>query len=579
MTRSCSPSRDNDLEKDVSLRLSPPPSLQSTTPQLLPDSQDLSALQLTDSSTSLPPDLVQHACSLGLPVDSRPELLPRAAKYLSTFTAALSARGPAPRRPGRPARPTTMAHPLLALQITAQDLNLDFPTTAAIRRSTLPVRAYQTTLDLFRTTLGLRTPEGPSIQTLSVRYGCPMAIDAQVKDLKDTFLPRWYASLPPIPRQAAQAASREKQGRAGGKDEMDSPSLACFICICRVQKVNERKEDQYSPFFHTDPSLLTYPIQIKIPLMEVLHMATEPLPVMRRWIKLVEEQCPEELSALAAQTQPEPGSRKRGRPPKAAKEGLQEFSSSGSSQMNGAELPPAKRGPGRPRKVTSLTQEANVVLPVKRGPGRPRKVPLGEVNDVASPVKRGPGRPRKVPLEGTGDLASPIKRGPGRPRKARPEEEEEEVVVMKERIGLENSEEGLKEDGRTVHFDPDSPFVSKEDTAGSTEAEVPKKRGRGRPRKSEVGSSVSSTPKSQRASFMEKLRSVVAAQDDTEIASSDLNMTIALAPPVDGLNPMVGMMNQCGSFPIISPFLLPCIIHASLGPISFLEKDGQVSPI
>ncbi|RKP14194.1 hypothetical protein BJ684DRAFT_15466 [Piptocephalis cylindrospora] len=477
MTRSPSPPEERTVEKDSSYRPSPSPSTLLTTPQLLPESQDLSTPNIAEAFASLPPDLVQHARSMGLPIDGYPELLPRAAKYLSTFTAALSARGPAPRRPGRPARPATIAYPLLALQVTAQDLGLNFPITSAVRRSTLPVRSYQTSLDLFRTTLNLRTPEGPSIQTLSIRYGCPMGMDAQVKALKDAFLPRW---------QAAQAASREKQSRPGCQDAMDSPSLACFICICRAQKV-------------------------KLPMMEVLRMATESLPVMRRWIKLVEDQCPQELSTLASQAKAgeypsKDGSvpRKRGRPPKVRTEGMDSdpFRKTTGPISSTGEEPPRKRGPGRPRKI--IAAENNDAPPVKRGPGRPRKIKVADTNGADALAKEAPGKAMGTEVE--------KKNG-------------------------ENIEDKVQETERIVRFDPDSPFVSKDDM-GFTEAEIPKKRGRGRPKKSEGVNSVPGTPKTQRVSFMEKLRLVVAAQDDTGSAP-DLSMSIALAPPMDGLNPMV----------------------------------------
>jgi len=72
---------------------------------------------------------------------------------------------------------------------------------------------------------------------------------------------------------------------------------------------------------------------------------------------------------------------------------------------------PAKRGPGRPRKVApAAAAPAGAAAPaapaVKRGPGRPRKVAAAAPAAMAAeaPAKRGPGRPPK--------------RGPGRPPKA-----------------------------------------------------------------------------------------------------------------------------------------------------------------
>ena len=51
--------------------------------------------------------------------------------------------------------------------------------------------------------------------------------------------------------------------------------------------------------------------------------------------------------------------------------------------------------------------------PAKRGPGRPRKVRAEEVEVEAAPppAKRGPGRPRKVPVEGAGSIANGIMNG------------------------------------------------------------------------------------------------------------------------------------------------------------------------
>ena len=95
---------------------------------------------------------------------------------------------------------------------------------------------------------------------------------------------------------------------------------------------------------------------------------------------------------------------------------------------------PARRGPGRPRKILTTpaaavaAPAADASAPVKRGPGRPRKIlttPAAAVAapaaDGAAPIKRGPGRPRKNPLPVAAAApavgAAPIKRGPGRPRK------------------------------------------------------------------------------------------------------------------------------------------------------------------
>lgn len=71
--------------------------------------------------------------------------------------------------------------------------------------------------------------------------------------------------------------------------------------------------------------------------------------------------------------------------------------------------PKTKRGPGRPRKDTTVAAAATPVTPVKRGPGRPRKVvavatATGDSADTTP--KRRVGRPRKSPVAVTADVTS-----------------------------------------------------------------------------------------------------------------------------------------------------------------------------
>lgn len=78
----------------------------------------------------------------------------------------------------------------------------------------------------------------------------------------------------------------------------------------------------------------------------------------------------------------------------------------------------AKRGPGRPKKIT--VESSDSPEQPKRGRGRPRKDPSAT---PVEKVKRGPGRPRK---EKQPEPAT-AKRGPGRPRK-------EEVVAIPDNV-------------------------------------------------------------------------------------------------------------------------------------------------
>eukprot|EP00798_Chlamydomonas_sp_ICE-L_P010005 gene10005-7889_t len=124
---------------------------------------------------------------------------------------------------------------------------------------------------------------------------------------------------------------------------------------------------------------------------------------------------------------------------------------------------PAKRGPGRPRKVVALVEGSEgglgAAAPAKRGPGRPRKVVADSDGAVApktagvrvnpsvkvakaainaatgAPVKRGPApktagvrlkpavKMAKAAINAAAAVA-PVKRGPGRPRKVVPPAEE-----------------------------------------------------------------------------------------------------------------------------------------------------------
>ena len=93
---------------------------------------------------------------------------------------------------------------------------------------------------------------------------------------------------------------------------------------------------------------------------------------------------------------------------------------------------PAKRGPGRPKKVAAAAPvpprvpvAAPAPVPVKRGPGRPKKVaaapapaPKKAPAPAPAPVKRGPGRPKKAASAPAPAPFVPVKRGPGRPKKA-----------------------------------------------------------------------------------------------------------------------------------------------------------------
>lgn len=72
--------------------------------------------------------------------------------------------------------------------------------------------------------------------------------------------------------------------------------------------------------------------------------------------------------------------------------------------------PKVKRGPGRPRKDTTVAVAApTATTPVKRGPGRPRKVvAVATVTSDSTDTtpKRRVGRPRKSPVAVTADVSS-----------------------------------------------------------------------------------------------------------------------------------------------------------------------------
>lgn len=134
--------------------------------------------------------------------------------------------------------------------------------------------------------------------------------------------------------------------------------------------------------------------------------------------------------------------------------------------------PPARRGPGRPRKAVSAE------LPVKRGPGRPRKAQVGAPATPAAPAKRGPGRPRKVLTVAPATPAAPAKRGPGRPRKVLAEAPApvKRVVVVEKVLeeatsGAAPAKRGPGRPRKVVAFDT------------SAQSPAPEKRRPGRPRK------------------------------------------------------------------------------------------------
>ena len=120
------------------------------------------------------------------------------------------------------------------------------------------------------------------------------------------------------------------------------------------------------------------------------------------------------------------------------------------ARLGGTVIPSTeKRGRGRPRK-TPLQVDTDTST-VKRRPGRPRKNPIVEDEIVE---KRRPGRPRKNPIV---ENVVSVRRGPGRPRKNPIDTNE---VTVKRSVGR-----------------------PKKNNPVATKVE-PKKRGRGRPKKS-----------------------------------------------------------------------------------------------